>query len=105
MPFTEGNPLVLRNCEVVKPDIEDYMKHRVIGPGLRLKPDDPGAGNQAGKALWPAGRGRRFPTGLKWEHMLGSPGGKYVICNGDEETGAFMDRNLLEGDPTACWRE
>lgn len=104
MPFyRRQSRLVLRNCEVVKPDIEDYMKHRGYSALAyvlsRMTPE------QVIKQVKLSGlRGRGgggFPTGLKWEHMLGSPGEeKYVICNGDEgDPGAFMDRNLLEGDP------
>jgi len=45
--------------------------------------------------------GAGFPTGKKWAlARKASSDKKYVICNGDEgDPGAFMDRNLLEGDP------
>lgn len=30
---------------------------------------------------------------------------KYIVCNGDEgDPGAFMDRSIMEGIPTPCWR-
>lgn len=30
---------------------------------------------------------------------------KYVVCNADEgDPGAFMDRSILEGDPTVFWK-
>lgn len=47
--------------------------------------------------------GAGFPTGLKWSFARKAPGDvKYLICNADEgDPGAFMDRNLLEGDPHA----
>jgi NADH-quinone oxidoreductase subunit F/NADP-reducing hydrogenase subunit HndC len=45
--------------------------------------------------------GGGFPTGIKWELTMRSPGTeKYIICNADEgDPGAFMDRSILEGDP------
>lgn len=45
--------------------------------------------------------GGGFPTGVKWEAGMNSPGTeKYIVCNADEgDPGAFMDRSLLEGDP------
>ncbi|MDY0109898.1 MAG: NADH-quinone oxidoreductase subunit NuoF [Candidatus Krumholzibacteria bacterium] len=47
--------------------------------------------------------GAGFPTGQKWSLCKKSRGDvKYLICNADEgDPGAFMDRNLLEGDPHA----
>ena len=46
--------------------------------------------------------GAGFPTWRKWEsaRTAGTDGEKYVICNADEgDPGAYMDRNLLEGNP------
>ncbi len=45
--------------------------------------------------------GAGFPTGLKWEGALQSPGDvKYVICNADEgEPGTFKDRRILDEQP------
>ena len=45
--------------------------------------------------------GAGFPTGLKWKFTRDAPGDeKYIVCNADEgDPGAFMDRNVLEGDP------
>ncbi|HEY3376787.1 MAG TPA: NADH-ubiquinone oxidoreductase-F iron-sulfur binding region domain-containing protein [Armatimonadota bacterium] len=47
--------------------------------------------------------GGGYPTGIKWRDTRTSAGQqKYIICNADEgDPGAFMDRNLLEGDPHA----
>src|SRR5260370_29318837 len=45
--------------------------------------------------------GAGYPTGLKWSTVAkaaGSP--KMVVCNADEgDSGAFMDRSVLESDP------
>jgi len=45
--------------------------------------------------------GAGFPTGIKWEIVSKQKNNiKYVICNADEgDPGAYMDRNLLEGNP------
>lgn len=45
--------------------------------------------------------GAGFPTGVKWNTVLGAPGSrKYVVCNADEgDSGTFSDRLLMEGDP------
>ncbi len=40
---------------------------------------------------------------MKWQFAAKAQGDqKYVCCNADEgDPGAFMDRSILEGDPTA----
>ena len=45
--------------------------------------------------------GAAFPTGIKWQTVLGAPGPeKYICCNADEgDSGTFADRMLMEGDP------
>ncbi|MDP9083558.1 MAG: formate dehydrogenase [Pseudomonadota bacterium] len=45
--------------------------------------------------------GAAFPTGIKWQTVLGAPGPtKYIVCNADEgDSGTFSDRMLMEGDP------
>ncbi len=45
--------------------------------------------------------GAGFPTGIKWNTVLGAPGSqKYIVCNADEgDSGTFADRMLMEGDP------
>jgi len=45
--------------------------------------------------------GAGFPTGIKWEIVSKQNSDvKYIICNADEgDPGAYMDRNLLEGNP------
>jgi formate dehydrogenase iron-sulfur subunit len=45
--------------------------------------------------------GAAFPTGIKWQTVLDTPGEqKYVVCNADEgDSGTFADRLLMEADP------
>ena len=45
--------------------------------------------------------GAAFPTGIKWNTVLGTQADqKYIVCNADEgDSGTFSDRMLMEGDP------
>lgn len=45
--------------------------------------------------------GAAFPTGIKWQTVLDTPGEqKFICCNADEgDSGTFADRMLMEGDP------
>ena len=45
--------------------------------------------------------GAAFPTGIKWNTVLGAEAPqKYIVCNADEgDSGTFSDRMLMEGDP------
>ena len=45
--------------------------------------------------------GAAFPTGVKWQTVLDTPGDvKYIVANADEgDSGTFADRMLMEGDP------
>ncbi|HEX5421578.1 MAG TPA: NADH-ubiquinone oxidoreductase-F iron-sulfur binding region domain-containing protein [Gammaproteobacteria bacterium] len=45
--------------------------------------------------------GAAFPTGIKWNTVLGAQGAqKYVVCNADEgDSGTFADRMIMESDP------
>jgi NADH:ubiquinone oxidoreductase subunit F (NADH-binding)/(2Fe-2S) ferredoxin len=50
--------------------------------------------------LWGRG-GAAFPTGRKWDFLkVARRTPKYIVCNADEgDPGAFVNRNLMEGDP------
>lgn len=104
MPFYKKQlRIALRNCGLIDPEnIAEYIAFRgyeALSKALDMQPAD------VCKIVKDAGlRGRGgggFPTGLKWELTLKSPGDqKYIICNADEgDPGAFMDRSILEGDP------
>lgn len=45
--------------------------------------------------------GAAFPTGIKWNTVLGtSASQKYIVCNADEgDSGTFSDRMVMEDDP------
>lgn len=45
--------------------------------------------------------GAAFPTGIKWNTVLGAEAEeKYIVCNADEgDSGTFADRMIMESDP------
>lgn len=45
--------------------------------------------------------GAAFPTGIKWNTVLGAQGDqKYIVCNADEgDSGTYSDRMIMEDDP------
>ncbi|TYR29445.1 NADH-quinone oxidoreductase subunit NuoF [Mesorhizobium microcysteis] len=45
--------------------------------------------------------GAGFPTGIKWNTVLGAVADrKYIVCNADEgDSATFADRMIMEGDP------
>ncbi len=45
--------------------------------------------------------GAAFPTGIKWQTVLGAASDqKYIVCNADEgDSGTFVDRLIMECDP------
>jgi len=105
IPFYQKQErMVLRNCGHIDPtSIEDY-----IGAGgyealavtcSKMSPEEIISCVKESGLRGRGGAG--FPTGLKWESSRNAAGEeKYIICNGDEgDTGAFMDRSVMEGDP------
>jgi len=66
-------------------------------------PDQEWIINEIKKAELRGRGGAGFPTGLKWENARNSGNDsvkKFVVCNADEgDPGAYMDRNVLEGNP------
>ena len=90
---------------VPMPDPASVSDYRAAGGYEGLNKALPLSGRDAVeelKASVLAGRGGAgFPTGKKWEMVLGEESPlKYVVCNADEgEAGAFKDRVLLEKAP------
>ena len=82
--------------------VEDYIKHEGfdgLKKALKMEPaaivkevTDSGLRGRGGAA---------FPTGIKWNTVLGAQADqKYIVCNADEgDSGTFSDRMLMEGDP------
>lgn len=106
LPFySKQHRITLRNCGQINPDdINEYIArdgYQALIKILQQKKTPQEVIEQV-KISGLRGRGGGgFPTGMKWEFCMKSPGPKkYVICNADEgDPGAFMDRSLLEGDP------
>jgi NADH-quinone oxidoreductase subunit F len=90
------------NVQVDPTSIEDYLEiggYRALIKALSMQPKEV---IEEIKQSGLRGRGGGgFPTGIKWE-IAGKQKNneKFVICNADEgDPGAYMDRNLLEGNP------
>jgi formate dehydrogenase iron-sulfur subunit len=82
--------------------LEDYLAHdgyKGLTNALKL------TGAEIVKAVTDSGlRGRggaAFPTGIKWNTVLGCVADqKYIVCNADEgDSGTFSDRMVMENDP------
>lgn len=104
MPFYKKQlRIALRNCGLIDPEnIAEYIAFRGYEALAKTLEMTPAQVCQIIKDSGLRGRGGGgFPTGLKWELTLKSPGDqKYIMCNADEgDPGAFMDRSILEGDP------
>lgn len=101
--FQKQQRLVLKNCGVIPPEIGAYRENQGYAALTKaLTEMTPAEVIEEVNRSGLRGRGGGgFPTGRKWQLARGTPGEtKYVICNGDEgDPGAFMDRNIMEGDP------
>ena len=82
--------------------LDDYIAHdgyKGLANALKL------SGAEIVKAVTDSGlRGRggaAFPTGIKWNTVLGAKGEqKYIVCNADEgDSGTYSDRMVMEDDP------
>jgi formate dehydrogenase iron-sulfur subunit len=82
--------------------LDDYIAHdgyKGLKKALAL------SGAEIVKAVTDSGlRGRggaAFPTGIKWNTVLGCKSDqKYIVCNADEgDSGTFSDRMIMEDDP------
>ncbi len=82
--------------------LDDYIAHdgyKGLGNALMMTQEE------IVKAVTDSGlRGRggaAFPTGIKWNTVLGAKGEqKYIVCNADEgDSGTYSDRMIMEDDP------
>jgi NADH-quinone oxidoreductase subunit F len=96
--------IVLRDCGRIDPgSLEDYLAsggYRALPRVLReMEPEALIAEVEASGLRGRGGAG--FLTGRKWRMARAASGPtKAIICNADEgDPGAFMDRNIIEGDP------
>lgn len=101
--------IALKNCGVIDPEnIDEYIAfdgYKALAKALTQMTREQVIQEVLDSGLRGRGGGG-FPTGLKWKFGYNSQADqKYIACNADEgDPGAFMDRSLLEGDPTRFWR-
>ncbi len=104
IPFYKLQKRILTASNIVidPQNIEDYIAiggYKGLIKALRMQPKEI---IEVIKKSGLRGRGGAgFPTGIKWEIASNQKSDiKYIICNADEgDPGAYMDRNLLEGNP------
>lgn len=106
--FWEGQTkIALRHCGYINPEsIEEYESQNGYKALRKIAEEKISRDDLIQEILSSGLRGRGgggFPTGLKWKFAKAEKSKeKYIICNADEgDPGAFMDKNLLEGDPHA----
>ena len=97
--------IALENCGIINPEkIEDYIKSggytALANTLFNLSKED--VINIIKDSGLRGRGGAGFPTGVKWESSKNAVSDtKYIVCNADEgDPGAFMDRAILEGDPS-----
>ncbi|MEO0285514.1 MAG: NADH-quinone oxidoreductase subunit NuoF [candidate division WOR-3 bacterium] len=101
--FSMQKKIVLENSGYIDPEnIDEYISrdgYEALRKALKMKPEE--IIDIITKSGLRGRGGAGFPTGLKWKFTREAPGDvKYIVCNADEgDPGAFMDRNVLEGDP------
>ncbi|HDD31584.1 MAG TPA: NADH-quinone oxidoreductase subunit F, partial [Thermococcus litoralis] len=101
--FAKQKKIVLENSGYIDPEnIDEYIAvggYEALKKALKMKPEE--IIDIIIKSGLRGRGGAGFPTGLKWKFTREAPGDeKYIVCNADEgDPGAFMDRNVLEGDP------
>ncbi|HSR02656.1 MAG TPA: formate dehydrogenase, partial [Methylophilaceae bacterium] len=101
--FKNQQRLTFARAGITDPvSLDDYLAHdgyKGLANALVMSPED------IVKAVTDSGlRGRggaAFPTGIKWNTVLGASGEqKYIVCNADEgDSGTFSDRMVMENDP------
>lgn len=95
--------LTFARCGVIDPlSIADYEAHGGLAGLRRALAMTPADVVQEVTDSGLRGRGGAgFPTGIKWNTVLGAEADqKYIICNADEgDSGTFADRMIMEGDP------
>ncbi|MFQ3246852.1 MAG: formate dehydrogenase iron-sulfur subunit [Arenicella sp.] len=95
--------LTFKRAGIIDPtDLDDYKAHggykgleRAITMSTQECVDEVKASGLRGRG------GAAFPTGIKWQTVLDTPGEKkYIVCNADEgDSGTYADRLQMEADP------
>ncbi len=101
--FSKQVKIILENSGYIDPEkIEEYIEvdgYKALEKALKMTPEE--IIDEISKAGLRGRGGAGCPTGLKWKFTRQADGDpKYIVCNADEgDPGAFMNRNVLEGDP------
>lgn len=101
--FSKQVKIILENSGYIDPEnIEEYIEkdgYVALKKALNMRPEE--ILDIISKSGLRGRGGAGFPTGLKWKFTREAKGEpKYIVCNADEgDPGAFMNRNVLEGDP------
>ncbi|NPE09591.1 MAG: NADH-quinone oxidoreductase subunit NuoF [Asgard group archaeon] len=101
--FSKQVKIILENSGYIDPEnINEYIEYdgyNALKNAFKMKPEE--IIEFISKAGLRGRGGAGFPTGLKWRFTREAKGEpKYIVCNADEgDPGAFMNRNVLEGDP------
>lgn len=104
--YKKQNRIALRNCGLINPEnIKETIAaggYLALGKVLTSMTPDEIIAEMIASGLRGRG-GAGFSTGQKWLFAKKSVNDKkYIVCNADEgDPGAFMDRSILEGDPTS----
>lgn len=101
--FAKQTRLTFARCGLIDPlNLDDYKANgglsgltralSMTGKDIVAEVTDSGLRGRGGAG---------FPTGIKWNTVLGAEADqKYIVCNADEgDSGTFADRMLMEGDP------
>lgn len=97
------NRQTFARCGVIDPfSITDYRAHGGMGGlGKALKLSSQDIVDEVKSSGLRGRGGAGFPTGIKWQTVLGAQSAqKYIVCNADEgDSATFADRMIMEGDP------
>ena len=104
--YAKQKRIALRNCGLIDAEnLDDYIANGgYLGLTKCLTEMKPMDVVQEVLNSGICGRGGAgFPTGLKWKIAANTKADeKYIVCNADEgDPGAFMDRSIMEGDPSS----
>ena len=104
IPYLAGQTrLTFARCGVIDPlSLDDYRHYKGLTgleKAVAMEPAEIVA--QVTESGLRGRGGAGFPTGIKWNTVLGAKADqKYIVCNADEgDSGTFADRMIMEGDP------
>lgn len=101
--FAKQTRLTFARCGLIDPlSLKDYASNGgLLGLKRALSMTGADIVSEVSESGLRGRGGAGFPTGIKWNTVLGAEADqKYIVCNADEgDSGTFADRMLMEGDP------